>query len=120
MNETGQIIIPFPRPIYRIGSLGDPEAVKEIQTRLIVLDCYKGEATGKFDEATANAVIAFRKATSPQTTITAPLTGLRVNVPLYSPEVLNDGAVDSEVLQGLFPGGIDQHPSVLPTKNCKP
>jgi hypothetical protein len=45
---------------YRLGDSG--ERVKQIQTRLKDRNCYQGEATGVFDQATSDAVIAFKKA----------------------------------------------------------
>jgi putative peptidoglycan binding protein len=106
---------------YKVGDTG--EKVKLIQNRLSLLNCYKGEATGKFDEATSNAVIAFKKVKNPPKPTTYTLPGINgpisISNPLYMPEIY-DGTVDYSVLRDLFPGGIDIVPGIAPLADtCK-
>ncbi|PYF05251.1 peptidoglycan-binding domain-containing protein, partial [Ureibacillus chungkukjangi] len=46
-------------PVLKVGSKGT--AVTNLQSKLIKARIYKGKATGTYDTATKNAVIAFQK-----------------------------------------------------------
>jgi hypothetical protein len=63
-TNSGIASIPF--RTYTLGDSGD--AVMIIQNRLREAGCYKGQTTGSFDKATADAVIAFKRAKDMYTT----------------------------------------------------
>lgn len=58
-NTTTPTTVAKTYPILKVGSKGT--SVVNMQSKLIKLGIYKGKATGNYDTATKNAVIAFQK-----------------------------------------------------------
>ncbi len=60
MQVTPDPSAPTPEPMLRTGSSG--QAVKDLQSRLLMLGYYAGEVDGQYGTATKEAVILFQQA----------------------------------------------------------